>query len=168
MYLFIFCSLFSSSLLLAVCIFHCLFFREDYQHAGWGGAGQDKRGRRQKRGIRRGGGATGVCYVVFCSLLYSIVPLTLLLLRGTGQRGRRARTGGRRTGWRPEEDGGQMRGAGLSRGLRRAVSRSGGLRRVGDGGGRGGRETRSGRRLDNIAVVLPPPWLRDMLRTIRA
>ena len=30
-------------------------------------------------------------------------------------------------------------------------------------GRQGGRESRSGRRLGNIAVVLPPPWLRNML-----
>ena len=73
------------------------------------------------------------------------------------------RTGDRRAGWRPEEEGGQMRGAGLSRGLSRAGSRSGGLRQAGDDGGRGGRESRSGRRLGNSVVVLPPRWLQEML-----
>ena len=34
---------------------------------------------------------------------------------------------------------------------------------LGSGTGRGRRESRSGRRLGNIAVVLPPPWLRNML-----
>ena len=32
-------------------------------------------------------------------------------------------------------------------------------------GGRGGQESRSGRRLGNIAVIMPPPWLRNMLTT---
>ena len=34
---------------------------------------------------------------------------------------------------------------------------------LGSGTGRGIRESRSGRRLGNIAVVLPPLWLRTML-----
>ena len=85
-------------------------------------------------------------------------PTRVAQQRGTGHGDRRAGKGGRRAS-RGEE----------RRGLRRAGSRRSGegdwgFRRAGNGGGRGRRESRSGQRLGNIVVVLPPPWLRDMYK----
>ena len=112
MYLVIFRSLSSSSLLLTVFI-SVIFFCKDYQLARWGGAGQDQRGRRQKRGIRRGGEATGTCYVIFCSLLYSFLPLTfLLLIVYVRQQAGRDRAGRNRTDVGGDSNKGRDRGAG--------------------------------------------------------
>ena len=62
---------------------------------------------------------------------------------------------------RDKEEGGQTRGAGVNRGLRRAGGRRSGAEdlAVGGGGEQRGRANRSGWRLDNIAVVLSPPCL---------
>ena len=96
------------------------------------------------------------------------VPGAMRVARATrdGTRGRRTGRGGRRVGWRPKEERASGGGNGDEQG-----TETGGrpeewiwvLRRAGDDNeGRGGRVSRSGRRLSNIAAVLPLPWLRDM------
>ena len=149
-------------------LFHCLQYNN---RRGWAGRNGTGAGGNKNAGRDGGGGSTGARHVTFCSLLCLFLLLDHLLFhclqynnmqcwteqRGAGQGGRRAVRGGRRAG-----------GEGENRRLRRAGGRRSGEgdldeRAVAADGGQGGQASGSGRRLDNVAVILPPPWLRDML-----
>ena len=121
------------------------------------------------------------CYLLFSTLLISLsrfssFPIVYSTITGgagrdvTGptraaqQRGTGQGVGGQEgevERWAKEGSGG---GQGAETGGRQKKQR-GGLRQMSGGGGQA---SKSGRRLSNIAVVLHPPWLRDMLSTIRA
>ena len=63
-------------------------------------------------------------------------------------------------GWEGEVEGPTEEGSGGGQGAEtggRRNKRRGGLKRAGDGDGRGGQASKAGRKLGNIVVVLPPP-----------